>query len=249
MNQTALILGDGPCARQVGTQLSKRGIELICLSDTDTSEIDEKSRSDDPDKPVRQIRGELLSVKGTTGNFLAVIKSGAVTVQHTVGVLIVAEEDRRVPAAARIGLALSQAVRPLGELNGKALQGAMERVQTAVLVCGLGGESTPPVTREVMQTAQEMQTRYGIQTFLLTGNLKVAGDGLEMRYREIKAAGTQVFKFDDKLPRFEQHADGRVTVAFEDPVTGLHCRLSPDLCVVDEEVRPSPRLAPECFWV
>ncbi len=51
------------------------------------------------------------------------------------------------------------------------------------------------------------------------------------------------FKFDRALPRFRQAPDGSLAIEFEDPVMGEPCRLRPDLCIVDEKIVPSPRLA------
>jgi coenzyme F420-reducing hydrogenase delta subunit/Pyruvate/2-oxoacid:ferredoxin oxidoreductase delta subunit len=62
-------------------------------------------------------------------------------------------------------------------------------------------------------------------------------------YRRTKAAGTLVFKFDANGPRFAQESDGGLRVDFDDPVMGMPCSLAPDICIVDEQMAPSERLA------
>ena len=73
--------------------------------------------------------------------------------------------------------------------------------------------------------------------------MKVAADGLERRYRQIRDEGALFFKFDGEGPTFEEDAGG-LTMLFSDPVLGIDLELVPDLLVVDEDHRPPSSLEP-----
>jgi quinone-modifying oxidoreductase subunit QmoB len=108
-----------------------------------------------------------------------------------------------------------------------------------VFLHGLRLESEPVLAEEVFRCALELQAVSGAQAHVLTGNLKVAGDGLEALYRDAKSAGTLFFKFTDTQPTIAQTKTGPVAIEFRDEITGHDYRLSPDITVVDERIAPA----------
>ncbi|HAY38492.1 MAG TPA: hypothetical protein DCY53_03585 [Desulfobacteraceae bacterium] len=84
-----------------------------------------------------------------------------------------------------------------------------------------------------------LQKDFNLQTYILTKNLKVAGDGLESLYRETKNAGTIYIKFTDALPDIHQGEEDNIRIDFFDEITSKNFRLTPDMTVVDETIVPS----------
>ncbi|MDP3283575.1 MAG: hydrogenase iron-sulfur subunit, partial [Desulfobacterales bacterium] len=108
-----------------------------------------------------------------------------------------------------------------------------------VFLTGLGYESNPVTAEEIMLASLKLQTDFNLQTYILTGNLKVAGNGLEKLYRETKTAGTVYFKFTNTSPRILQDNEGNVAIELIDEITRLNFRITPALTVVDETISPS----------
>ena len=77
-------------------------------------------------------------------------------------------------------------------------------MKKVVFLTGLVKESTPVIAKEVMLSSLVLQKDHNVQTYILTKNLKVAGDGLESLYRETKEAGTIYIKFTDASPDIHQ---------------------------------------------
>jgi len=100
-------------------------------------------------------------------------------------------------------------------------------------------EGTPVIAKEVMLSSLLLQKDYNVQTYILTKNLKVAGDGLESLYRETKEAGTIYIKFTDAVPDIHQGEEENIRIEFFDEITSKNFRLTPDMTVVDEAVVPS----------
>jgi heterodisulfide reductase subunit A-like polyferredoxin len=84
-----------------------------------------------------------------------------------------------------------------------------------------------------------LQKDNNLQTYIMTKNLKVAGEGLESLYRDTKEAGTVYIKFSDDVPDIHQGEENTIKIEFFDEITSKHFRLTPDMTVVDETVFPS----------
>ncbi|MEJ2166772.1 MAG: hydrogenase iron-sulfur subunit, partial [Desulfobacterales bacterium] len=87
-----------------------------------------------------------------------------------------------------------------------------------------------------------LQNLPGVRTFVLTTNLKVAGNGLEALYHRAKTAGVLFVKFSATRPRIDQAQDGSATFLFTDEASGSMLRLQSDVTVVDESIVPSEEL-------
>ncbi|MCG6911164.1 MAG: hydrogenase iron-sulfur subunit, partial [Deltaproteobacteria bacterium] len=109
---------------------------------------------------------------------------------------------------------------------------------SVVFLTGIYHESSPLICREVMATACKYAAQ-GQKVYILTGNLKVAGDGLEARYRTSRQAGVTYVKFNTEKPEISQLESGRAVVTFTDEITGHRFRLTPELTVVDEALSVS----------
>jgi len=69
-----------------------------------------------------------------------------------------------------------------------------------------------------MRCALKLQQEFNRQTYIFTGNLKVAGNGLEALYRQTKKAGTVYMKFTETIPDIQADKDGNVTITYVDEI-------------------------------
>lgn len=237
--EKVMVIGSGSCARMTANLLARAGIRTILAGD----------RAPTLDPPpvlapaVEELSGVRLSAcRGFAGNFAVVLAGNSGTEHHNVRAIAVAAELRREAAYRDYGLTPSPVVVPLSKFMQRLAVGETFAGRTIVFVNGLVRENTPPIFEEVVRAALNLQPATDTRCYVLTGNLKVAGQGLEALYREAKAAGVLFFKFDQSAVRFRQNG-ATVSVEFEDAPSGQRLHLEPDLLVVDEFLRPAESLA------
>jgi quinone-modifying oxidoreductase subunit QmoB len=241
LNHQTLILGNGPCAGAVAENLLKTGNPIIVATKDNTCNFDGSAGSGRL-QILTQTR--LISCKGSVGNFRirATQKNRPLTIDA--GCIIIAEEDQRIPNFSLYGLNASSKVITLSQMKND-LQGPsrdksiFSEIKKVVLLTGLVKESSPIISKEVMLSSLLLQKDFNLQTYILTKNLKVAGDGLESLYQETKNAGTIYVKFTDTVPDIRQKEDDPIRIEFCDEITSRKFRLMPDMTVVDENVVPS----------
>ncbi len=90
-----------------------------------------------------------------------------------------------------------------------------------------------------MRCALKLQQEFNRQTYIFTGNLKVAGNGLEALYRQTKEAGTVFMKFTETIPDIHVNKDGNLTIVYVDEVIRETFKLNPDVTVIDEALNSS----------
>jgi len=241
VNHKTLILGNGPCAVAVAENLLTAGIDIVIATQDDTCGLDGFA-----DSEALQILTEtrFISCKGSAGNFrIEAIQNNKPLPLH-VGRIIVAEEDQRTPHFSLYGLKASPKVISLSQIKNVFDDSSYEtsvfsKIKNAVFLTGLLKESTPVIAKEVMSFSLLLQKNFNLQTYILTKNLKVAGHGLELLYRETKNAGTIYIKFTDAVPDIHQGEEDNIHIEFFDEITSKTFRLTPDMTVVDETIVPS----------
>jgi coenzyme F420-reducing hydrogenase delta subunit/ferredoxin len=199
-----------------------------------------------PDSEALQILTEtrLISCKGSVGNFKIEATQNNKPVTIDVGRIIIAEEDQRMCNFSLYGLTASPNIITLSQMknilhNSSSKKNILSKIKKVVFLTGLAMESTPVIAKEVMSSSLLLQKNFNVQSYILTKNLKVAGDGLESLYRETKNVGTIYIKFTDTAPGIHQGEDGNVRIEFFDEITSKNFRLTPDMTVVDETIIPS----------
>jgi len=241
VNHQTLILGNGPCAVAAAESLLTAGAKIIIATRDDTCNFDGSA-----DTGALQIMTQtrLISCKGYVGNFRiqGAQKNKPVTIH--VGRIIIAEEGQRTSNFSLYGLNASSSVMTLSQmknlLNGSSSEiSILSEIKKVVFLTGIARESTPIFAKEVMLSSLLLQKDFNLQTYILTKNLKVAGDGLESLYRDTKIAGAVYIKFTDDVPDIHQGEEGNVRIEFFDEITSKNFRLTPDMTVVDETVVPS----------
>ena len=241
MENKTLILGNGPCAAAVAENLLTAGTKIVIATKDDTCCLDRPS-----DSGALQILTEtrLISCKGSVGNFTieAIQNNKPITIDADR--IVIAEKDQRTSNFSVYGLkassnviTLSQLKEVLNDLSNE--KSVLERIKKVVFLTGFVKESTPVIAKEVMLSSLELQKDHNVQTYILTKNLKVAGDGLESLYRETKEAGTIYIKFTDASPDIHQKEEEHIRIEFFDEITSKNFRLTPDMTVVDETIVPS----------
>ncbi|MGB5990983.1 MAG: hydrogenase iron-sulfur subunit [Desulfobacterales bacterium] len=241
MNNKTLILGNGPCAVAVAENLLTTGIAIVIATTDDTIGLDGSA-----DSGALQILTEtrLISCKGSLGTFRIEAIQNNKPVTLDVGRIIIAEEDQRTSNFSLYGLNASSNVITLSHMKNVLHDSSCEKsilseIKKVVFLTGFVKESTPVIAKEVMLSSLLLQKDYNLQTYILTKNLKVAGDGLESLYRETKEAGTIYIKFTDTVPDIHQGEEDNIRIEFFDEITSKNFRLTPDMTVVDETIVPS----------
>ncbi|MCF8107973.1 MAG: hydrogenase iron-sulfur subunit [Desulfohalobiaceae bacterium] len=235
MSSPICILGSGANARQIAANLLPTGQDILIASEKPIS--NSWPSSSNSELEVLQ-EARLISGKGSVGGYRLVFARGEETLARDVSGIILAENGAREPSGFPAGLIGSERVLPLSTFK-KALNGdgLPENVTTVAFLIGLAGESNPIICEEMMQACLDLQSRLSIQTYVLTDNLKVAGEGLEALYRKTKEAGTFFMKLTGHRPEISRQEDG-IAIEFADEVTGYAFKVTPDLVVADESILP-----------
>ncbi|MFO7557784.1 MAG: hydrogenase iron-sulfur subunit [Desulfobacterales bacterium] len=247
MTGKVLITGDGDCAGNAAREFSESGIETIVAAGS-------KRFGQNVDccregaAPVEIYQGaEILTCTGCVNHFHVSMKVNGDQISTDVAAIVITEAYDRKSNFDLYGLKPSSTVISLSALSEKDANGSGGKVQCktggeTLFLTGLAQESNPVILEEVMRKALMLQQKYDQQIVILTGNLKVAGDGLEALYRKTREAGILTMKCNKTVPKLEQNPDGSVKVIVEDEIIREEVILSPDLVVVDETLLPSESL-------
>jgi len=237
LSAKTLLIGQGECARRIARDLASEQADIIVATPGDDFDLPGAKAAVLP-------KSRVLACRGTAGDFTVALDCAGELQSADVQRIVIAESDRRLPEFSRYGLTPSETVIDISGLSARLQEAAedaarFDGIQAAVFVCGLNAESNPVMAAEVMRAAFQLQAGHDLKTYILTGNLKVAAEGLEKLYRESRAAGVVYIKFTHTRPEIEQQDDGRVRFEFTDEITGSACRLTADLTIVDERIVPS----------
>ena len=245
LEMKTLIIGSSPCAVYIAKELLESGNGIIIALDRNeySSAIDEfKAAGIDPAHILTDTK--ILSCRGCAGDFTILMESGGKTISKKVSCVVIAEEYEKNPNFSAYGLKPTPDILSLSDLTGTGIsvKDAVKHLPQGgkiVFLTGLGYESNPVTLEEIMLASLKLQKDFNLQTYILTGNLKVAGNGLEKLYRETKTAGTVYFKFTDTFPGILQDNEGEVAIELKDEITRLNFKITPALTVVDETISPS----------
>lgn len=230
-----LVLGAGRCADRVVSNLNNHRLSVVVATPDGETAADLSG-----DLLTALPRTRVNHAAGGPGAFQVRLENGDRRINAAVKQIVVAEGHTTVPRFKSYGLVPGKRVRSLSEVMSPDADGAAGRV--AFLV-GLVTDNNTVATRQAMSAALALHNRGKGTAYILTRNLKVADDGLEALYRETKTAGVTYIKFTDTVPVVEQSGNDKITISFGDETTRESFRLTPDLVVVDEDMRPAPYLS------
>jgi len=242
-----LIAGDGDCVGNAARKFSESGIETIIAGGSKPF-----GRNFDLHRegaaPVEIYEGaEILTCAGCVNDFHVSMKVDGDKISTDVAAIVIIKEYDRNSNFDLYGLKPASTVISLSAFSGNDENGSERKARfkkggKTLFLTGVTRESNPVILEDVMRKALMLQRKYDQKIVILTGNLKVAGDGLEALYRETREAGIITIKFNKTVPKLEQKNDGSVTALFEDEIIRKKITLSPDLVVVDETLLPSKSL-------
>ncbi len=242
LTRPALILGNSGCAHQIAQGLADAGTPVI-LATADRGKNGLPAPRRDSARVEIVTGATLISCRGGPGGFDVTLKTDQGPYPYHVSGIVVAESTRRRPHTETYGLALSDNVWSLSQLTAALNDEAAARAfasQTVVFLTGLFAESQPLIAREAMAACLWLQ-QHGAGTYLLTGNLKVAGEGLEALYRQARQAGVVFAKFSASRPDIRQ--EPAVQILFTDEVTRQGFRIRPDRVIIEEAILPGAPIA------
>ncbi|MDF1591350.1 MAG: hydrogenase iron-sulfur subunit [Desulfobacterales bacterium] len=249
MIKPVLVIGNGTCAVAISETLLQTGIDVIRVSHNANPDTalwcEPKPR---PHKiPEVYTAATVVGCSGTVGKFKVRLQSNQQRIDRTVSAIIIAEENRFKANFSLYGLAPGQSILSLTQFNHLVSSASPEtdKIKSAIRIVFLSGlilESHPILSEKTMRLCLYLQSEHNIQTYVLAGNLKVAGPGLEDLYWQSKKAGTVYVKFTCDPPQITR-TNGSAAFVFTDEITGHCCELTPDVTVVDEMVFPSEHLA------
>jgi coenzyme F420-reducing hydrogenase delta subunit/ferredoxin len=240
LNKKIFIFGNGSCAHHLAKEFLSSGADVILA--TSDNNVDVSSTMDSVALEILT-NTKLLSCQGVVGKFRLTATCNGEEVTRSVAEIIIAEENRRKPNFSLYGLKATSNVISQSHMRTLLLESAhkkniLSEAKTVGFLTGLFKESHPVVAEEIMNLAANLQSDFNVQTYILTENLKVAGNGLEALYRKTKNAGAVFIKFTDSIPAILQEKDNDIQIEFIDEITTKKFRLSPDITVVDETIVP-----------
>ena len=245
MTARTLIIGSGPCAGHVAMELLAQGIEISIAAQDKSAHLSLPLSKGKAEHQIEILsETSVLACRGSIGNFIILMKRAGENIRRTAANIIIAEEDQRKPNFSLYNLVPSPGVISLSEVTKSLGNATMEEIKISsapiiVFLTGLVRESNTVITEEIMRHCLELQRNAKQRTFILTKNLKIAGNGLEALYRKTKKAGATYIKFSDSVPDIHQEQDGRVSIEFVDELTQQAFSLNPHVTVVDETISPS----------
>jgi len=247
LDAKTLILGCSREARQIAEQLlAAQGAVIVAIpGSTDNAVLfDDLKVGTRGDKlEIIPVAGS-VSCRGSVEGFNLTFSGNGERFRRTVSGIIVADDVQRKPNFSLYGLGASKAVVSLSQACelAESKSNSIKKMLTGksiALVTGLAEESNPVITQEVMRCALKLQQAFNCRTYIFTGNLKVAGSGLEALYRQTKKAGTVYLKFTQSMPDIRIDKDGAVAISYIDEIVRETFLLNPDVTVIDEALQVS----------
>ena len=249
MTPDVLIIGNGKSAAETARVLAASGVSVGLVASTAKKALPDSLHAlPDTGKDIALFeKARIRLCRPTEKGFTVYLSTDTGAISLEVRHILIAEETTRRVQASCYGLQEGPFVIGLSDFKSRleVLSGDPALLGTArhvAFLCGIFHESLPLISEEVMEAASALQRNTGAQAHVFTGNLKVAGKGLEALYRKAKEAGVLFIKFTEHAPQIVQSRDGRVTLTYRDEILRRSCMLEPDLVVVDETLHPAPNL-------
>jgi len=247
LDAKTLILGNSREARKIAEELLEKDGDVIVGM---PGGIGPAGLFDDLHAEGKAGKLEILPVtrsfscSGSVGRFSLTFNGNDKHVTRTVSSIVIADEVERKPNFSLYGVGASSGVASLSQVYEWIESGSKPAKKILLgkriaFLTGLMEESNPVITEEIMRCALKLQLEFNCRTYIFTGNLKVAGNGLEDLYRQTKKAGAVYMKFTETIPDIQVEKDGNVTITYVDEIIRETFKLNPDVTVVDETLQVS----------
>jgi len=229
-----VLFGNGTTTRQVAVTLLQKGIEVVIA----TSQKEMFFGSLDGAAAELLTGVTLKNCRVTNEGYELTFAKESESTSHTARRIVLCDDYRRVPEFSRYGLSACDRVITLSQFITEP-ETFSKQDGSIVFLTGIYREGNALILREIMESAKRLANDHAQKVYILTGNLKVAAQGLEALYREARQAGVTIVKFTHEKPAIQQAENGGATITFKDEITGHLFRLTPNLIVVDETLTVS----------
>lgn len=226
-----VIFGNGKAAVQVAHALVQKGGTVIIATSQQAMNLA-------PEEAELLTEVALDNISAAPKGYDLTFSRGAESISHHAARIVLCDEYQRAAEFARYGLVPCDQVTALSQMVATPETFTKKNGSVAFLT-GIYRESNPLILRETLLSASHLAVDHAQKVYILTGNLKVAAQGLEALYREARQAGVTLIKFNREKPFVEQKQKGNAVLTFKDEITDHLFRLTPDLTVVDEIVAVS----------
>jgi len=273
-HQEVLIIGGGIGGIQTGVELKKSGIKATIVERKkelggNTKKLNSFYQSKIPphefiEKKLKEIKGEdgteilteaeILSLKGSCGDFRARIKINNNITEKRFGAVVVATGFETHFSEDSYNLKLNEKVITQLELE-RILQNQEEADRIfgrgedikVLFITGMTKRFSKLSTGTALKNSLLLREKYNNKVFIACRNVIVAGEGLESLYGKIRDEGVIIFKFEDKKPQFSLKGNQIFTLIYDyylssqasqellNPVIKIPC----DILVLEEELIPS----------
>jgi len=249
VNRNIVIFGNSMTAHQTAVAFQEKGfpVYMITPDDASVSAGYAGKMASDHFSINCLTHAHLNGLAGYANQFNIDLKTDDGSKILEAGGIVIAEDVVREANHAAYGLAMTPLTPGLSVIlhrigDSPVVPENWAGITTVVFLLNLSAENHPIMARETMMAAKTLRSEMGIKTYVLTGNLKVADDGLEAMYQDCRNAGVVFVKFTETRPRID-HGNGQsVEIDFVDEITGDRFFLRPDLVVVDERILAAPGL-------
>jgi len=252
INTDVLVVGGGFTGIKAASEISNLGYQvtlieneanigsqkeqktLVGLTDEDHKCLQEMESRVTSDKRIEILtKTKVATIKGMPGDFSIRLSNNDNILEKKVGAVVVANDFSVNSLNDKYGLSLSDNILTQSQIE-EILVSDKEKLadKTVAFLVGLAQETNPLIMERVMRTVIDINEIDGTATYIYTGNLKVASDGLERIYKEGRDKGATYFKLQE-MPKISQ--DGKI-ISYHDPVLRRDIEVSPDMIVVDDEI-------------
>ena len=246
-----LVIGGGYTGLNAAQKIADSGYTVVLANTGDgdaeprpltalnTAAVDGLKKLADGVKDSKNIEvltnARLKGAKGGPGDFTVRLAMADGELEKKVGAIVLATEFSATPLNDKYGLALSDKIITLTQMEA-LLESGKDKLadKTVAFVVGFAQESNPLVMERVFRAVLGAEEAKGCTPYVYAGNLKVASEGLERIYLASRDKGATYFKLKE-MPAIN---DG--TISFLDPVLGKEMELTPDIIVIEEATVANP---------
>ncbi len=229
INTDVLVIGGGPTGVKAAAEITDNGYKVTLIEKTDAIAAGEKS--------IEALSGTcLVDTRGIPGDFTVRLEKKGEIIEQKVGAIVVATDAYYEPLNEDYGLTLADNVLAQSEIEAALdSDAAAFGKKTVAFVTGFYHESNPMALERILSSALVLQGQ-GCTVYVYVNNIKVAADGLDLLYKEVRDNGGTYFKLE--TPPEITRDGATLTVTSEDPVLRRPLEISPDLIVVEEAILP-----------
>jgi coenzyme F420-reducing hydrogenase delta subunit/Pyruvate/2-oxoacid:ferredoxin oxidoreductase delta subunit len=248
VSRQVLVWGDSYAGLKAAWELAELGYPVLLAGpqpELNPLALKDPQETNPPASPARLVRqvqehdlirtvntASIRDFSGVTGNFTVSLDTPRGRPAEQVGAVVLAPELQVVAAPGHYGLPDHPAVISQSRLEKLLVAGLDAPPKTVAILLGLAGESHPLALGRALGAATRLLAA-GHQVYLLVGNAKVAGPGLEQAMEANQNDGMVLIKLK-KRPTVGLKGEG-LAVKFFEPTMHEELSLPVDLAVYDEK--------------